>query len=131
MKHFVQYHNSEKIGFPASSLDEPKIFTNKSVRSLCSNTVWLISGEGGRNKSYYLAAVFKVQRVSAGYREHPQFANAAFGKGHLFGETISLVSEPWFPSFMKASQNFRNGLSEITDSAVVEDLQKLAGTHAL
>jgi hypothetical protein len=131
MNHYIQYHNVEKMGVSASSLSEPKLHTDKSVRNLSSNVVWLISGEGGSPKKFYLAAVFKVNRLSAGTYDHPDFKNSAYGIGHIFGETILLNGLPWFEELKENFQNFRNGLTELTDSTKINELRSNAGTHAL
>jgi len=131
MRHFIQYHNSENMGYPASRLPEPRAYTNNSVRQLPSNALWLISGEGTSPKEFYLAAVFKVTRVSADCYDHPKFANAAYGVGHIFGETIPLNGLPWFETFKKDQSNFKYGLVELKDPAVLTELQALAGAHAL
>ena len=131
MRNFLQYHNVEKIGYSASELDEPKLFTRKSVRNLSSNRVWLISGEGTSPKDFYLAAVFKVNRVSAGTFEHPDFENSAFGVGHIIGEKIKLNGLPWFESLKGELSSFKYGLSEITDEKVIKELELLSSEYAL
>jgi hypothetical protein len=131
MKHFVQYHNSEKMGYSISAMSEPHIFTDKSVKYLPSNTVWLISGEGKSPKTFYLAAAFKPHRTTSGTYDHPDFKNAAYGVGRIFGESIQLNGLPWFEALKADQQNFRNGLFEITDSNIIEALTKLASAHTL
>jgi hypothetical protein len=46
MKHFVVYHNPEKMGYSADELTEPCIVTNKAVEGLIGNRIWLIQGKG-------------------------------------------------------------------------------------
>ena len=125
MKHFVQYHNSESMGFSASSLSMPIIFTNKSVKKLNSNIVWLISGEGKKDKDYFLAAKFKVNYTS-GCTEHPKFKNSASGVGTIYGETIPLNDLPVFKIIKDdITNNFRNGLTEIKAPDVINFLESL------
>lgn len=131
MKHFVQYHNTEKMGYSASTMPEPRMFTDKSVKNVSGNAVWLISGEGKSPKSFYLAAVFKSNRTSTGTYDHPKYKNAAYGPGHIFGETIEVTRLPWFQQLKSDQKNFKNGLSEVTNVAIIAELQKLAGPHAL
>lgn len=131
MRHFIQYHNTEKMGYSASAMLDPRMFTDKSVRYLSSNAVWLISGEGKSPKTFYLAAVFKPNRTSMGTYDHPSFKNAAYGIGHIFGETIKLNGMPWFETLKAVQHNFKNGLFEVTDSKVIDELRRLAGVHAL
>ena len=130
MKNFVQYHNVEKMGFSASKLDEPKLHTDKSVRNISSNRVWLISGEGSSPKEFYLAAVFKVNRTN-NYFDHPDFENSAYGNGHIIGETIKLNGLPWFESLKSNLNNFKNGLSEITDLDIIKELEAASSAYTL
>jgi hypothetical protein len=46
MKHFVVYHNPEKMGYSTDELTEPCIVTNKAVEGLIGNRIWLIQGKG-------------------------------------------------------------------------------------
>ena len=131
MKHFIQYHNAEKMGHSASAMPEPRMFTDKSVKHVPSQAVWLISGEEKSPKTFYLAAIFKPNRTTIGMYDHPEFKNAAYGVGHIFGETIELSGLPWFEKLKVEQQNFRGGLFEVKNSKVVDELRKLAGAHAL
>ena len=131
MRNFVQYHNVERMGFSASKLDEPKLHTDKSVKNLSSNKVWLISGEGSSPKDFYLAAVFRVNKVTAGTFDHPDFKNSAFGVGHIIGETIKLNDLPWFELLKSNLNNFKNGLSEVTDTDIVKELETVSSAYAL
>jgi len=132
MKHFIQYHNTKKMGYSASAMPEPRMFTNKSVKHVPSQAVWLVSGEGNKSpKTFYLAAVFKPNRTTIGMYDHPKFKNAAYGVGHIFGETMELNGLPWFEKLKVEQLNFKDGLFEVKDSKVVDELRKLAGIHAL
>jgi hypothetical protein len=131
MRNFVQYHNSEKMGYSASKLPEPKMHTDKSVGSLSSNRVWLLSGEGKSPKTFYLAAVFKVNRVSSGTYDHPKFKNSAYGVGHIIGEKIVLNGLLWFEALKSNMNNFRNGLSEITDRTIIAELENESAPYTL
>ena len=131
MEHFLGYHNTKKMGFPASKLESPRIYTSNSVRRLPSQAVWLISGEGSSPKSFYLAAVFKVNRVCAGTYEHPSFENSAHGEGRIFGESICLNGLPWFEALKEEMLNFKNGLAPLQNEVALEELRCLAGRYAL
>src|SRR5680860_319534 len=129
MREFVQYHNVKKMGFSASKLGEPKLHTDKSVSSLSSNRVWLISGEGCSPKDFYLAAVFKVNKVSAGTYDHPKYKNSAYGTGHIIGESIKLNGLPWFEALKSNLNNFKNGLSEINNSDIIKGLESESAAY--
>lgn len=45
MKHFVQYHNVEKMG-SGDSITNFVILTSKSGKDMMGNNVWLICGVG-------------------------------------------------------------------------------------
>jgi hypothetical protein len=126
MKNFIQYHNVERMSYSASKLSEPKLYTDKSVKNLSSSRVWLISGEGTSPKQFYLAAVFKVNRVSTGTFDHPDFKNSAYGNGHIIGEKIELNGLAWFEKLKAKLNNFKNGLTEITDPYLIKELETLA-----
>jgi hypothetical protein len=120
MHHFVHYHNSKKMGYSASSLPTPRLFTSKSVRKLQGAIVWLVSGEGAKSpKTFYLGAAFKVLEIKEGVYEH-------YGEGHIFGETILLTGHSWFDAFKKDQSNFRNSLTEITGNSVITHFQALS-----
>lgn len=126
MTDFIAYHNSDKMGYPASKLGSPQIFTNKSVRNLPGNTVWLISGEGHRKRSYYLSGVFQVDHIFMGTSAIAGFKNSAQGPGRLFGEVICLDKLFWFEDMKKKLINFRNGVTELKDDLAVQQLRRLA-----
>ena len=108
------------MGYSASALLTPRLFTSKSVRKLSDAIVWLVSGEGAKSpKTFYLAAAFKVFEIKEGFYEQPDFKNSAHGYGHIFGETILLSGLSWFDVFKNKQSNFRNSLTEITDNPVI------------
>lgn len=120
------------MGYPASKLTSPQIFTNKSVRAVGGNTVWLVSAEGDSSpKKYFLAAAFKVVHTSSSTYKHPDFKNWASGIGHIYGETIPLSGQPWFEEFKDAQLNFKNGLSLIEDAEVIDKFMKLSGYSSI
>jgi hypothetical protein len=61
LRNFIAYHNAQKEG-SCTAIPEPRVKTGKSVSGLEGVTVWLISGEGKKDKSYYLAATFIAKK---------------------------------------------------------------------
>ncbi|HWE62422.1 MAG TPA: hypothetical protein VHB98_11980, partial [Chloroflexota bacterium] len=62
VRHFVQYHNPDKMGHAHELSDDLCILTNKPyslLTTLPGNLVWLIGGEG-RPRTYSLCYVFVV-----------------------------------------------------------------------
>lgn len=123
MKHYVQYHNTEAMGYQCSSLTTFHILTNKPVTNVIGQTVWLIAGEG-KPRTYTLCSVFVADEVG----ENPDgpFARYVRGKqGKLFRPPILLNTKVWFRPFLISQQNFSLGLREIA-SPFVDELQQLA-----
>lgn len=120
MKHYVQYHNTDKQGGrPAGGHDGFAIFSSKSIRHLLGQRVWLISGEGDKKKSYYLEYTFIVDGVEEGA------PNIAYGAtGTRLDPPIPLTGLPWFEDFKRRQQNFSLGVREI-DVLAVDAFQSL------
>lgn len=130
MKHFVQYHNSQEMG-ELNLARGPHIYTNKSVRNLSSNAVWLVVGSGTSPKQYALASAFRVARTSSDCFDHPDFKNAAYGDGHVFSPPVSLNKLLWFDAFRHSLGNFSLGLTEIREEIYIEGLRQAAGRYAI
>jgi len=122
VKHFVQYHNVEKMdGRPSESY----ILTKKSgkfVEEVKGNKIWLISGDG-RPRHYALCAFFIADEIrltnESGYKYRIS------GKtGRLLVPEVPLDQQSWFRRFLAAQQNFSLGLREI-GSPFVEELERL------
>lgn len=116
MRNYVQYHNTEFMGYPCDDGDSDyfSIVTNKSVSNLVGNRIWLISGEG-RPRNYFLCKVFIVDEV--GQDDSGNYANGVIGTS--FKPLIPLNNLSWFKDFMKSQQNFRFGLNEIQDERFI------------
>jgi hypothetical protein len=65
MKHFVAYHNTEKMGRPLHKGEPLRLLTNKPVQPLLHHTVWFITGEGSGSRHYALGSVFRVTEVKS------------------------------------------------------------------
>jgi hypothetical protein len=125
MKHFMQYHNSEKMGYSGDRVAELHILTDKSVTDLRGNTVWLISGEGHRPKSYFLCSVFIASEIGA--HDEGNFCYYAQGsRGRFFRPPVRIDHYPWFDAFRGRHGNFAFGLQQLTQGEV-EDLHRAAG----
>jgi hypothetical protein len=127
MKHYVTYHNTEKMGYPCdeTNIGPFSIVTDKPVSSLRGNTLWLISGEG-EPREYALCSVFVVDEV--GSSEESGYKHFAGGKtGSAFRPPIRLNDLHWFRDFLGTQQNFRFGLNEIKEQEYINELERLAG----
>lgn len=124
MRHFVAYHNTEKMGRALHDRGPLRLVTNKPARHLIQNVVWFIVGEGARPRKFYLGSVFLVDQV--GEAEEESFQWFAAGPGHLFRPPVSLNERAWFPDLKKAVANFSLGVLEIRDEHFIDELLLLA-----
>jgi len=63
MRHFIAYHNTEKMGRRLHDGEPLRLLTNKHVNHLLQNMVWFITGEGAGARQYSLGSVFRVAEV--------------------------------------------------------------------
>jgi hypothetical protein len=125
VKHFVVYHNPEKMGYGAEEVSELCIVTNKPVANLIGNRVWLIQGEG-KPRKYVLRGTFVV--ASTGPDADDGFRHLVRGRaGTLFRPAIPIGSFRWFESFKRSQGNFAFGLQRISDNAIVTELMRISG----
>ena len=123
-RHFVQYHNTEKMGEDCAELKRFEILTDKSVDGLLGDTVWLIAGTGRDPRRYSLCQVFVVDEV--GRDSAGRFKFYARGRtGTPFNPPLPVDQEPWFPEFRESVQRFRFGLRELP-SQFLPRFQELA-----
>ena len=117
MAHFVQYHNTDKMGYPCYSLsgNEFWVSTRKFVSdSLFGNHIWLIGGEG-KPRSYSLCETFMVTGVDIS--ENPDFRFRIWGdKGVRIRPAINITHYHWFRELQGDLGNFRFGLTAISET---------------
>lgn len=136
-RHFVQYHNPDRVGHGHDEPADFRILTNKPLsllEALPGNTVWLIMGEG-RPRRYSMQFVFVVAHIGeCDERGFRWFAQGT--EGHRFHPRPRLDGDPfdgdpWFPLFLRRQANFSLGLRELARDDVTH-LRRLAwpGTRA-
>jgi hypothetical protein len=64
MKDFVVYHNPDVMRIGVEKVDAFSIKTDKKVRDMQGNRVWLITGEGVP-RTFLLRSYFRVDHVEA------------------------------------------------------------------
>jgi hypothetical protein len=96
MRHFLVYHNPDAMGYSLNenSAEESdfSIITNKPVRTLLGDRIWLITGEG-RPRRYYLCETFIVDAIDRD--QESVYTNIAKGtEGQRFLPMIQLDDQP-------------------------------------
>ncbi len=124
MRHFIAYHNTEKMGYSLQDGEPLGLLTNKPVNHLLHNTVWFVTGEGTGTRQYSLGSVFRVAEV--GDTDEGGFKRFASGPGHVFQPPIPIKDKEWFPEVLRATGHFGLGVQEVKDEAVVAGLIQLA-----
>lgn len=123
MRHFIAYHNTEKMGRPLHADDPLRLLTNKPTNHLYQETVWFVIGEGGV-RQYSLGSVFRVAETGDAAEE--SFKRFASGPGHTFDPPIPIKDLPWFPEVLRATGHFGLGVQEVKNEAVIAGLTHLA-----
>ncbi len=122
-KHYVSYHNAEKMGYSFEDSDVFSVGTKKPVDRLIGCKIWSLAGIG-KPRKYFLGACFIVDDV--GPSTQLQFANYARGSvGTVFNPLVALSDLPWFPDFLKSQNHFSLGLQPIQQKFVA-NLEALA-----
>ena len=125
MRHFIAYHNSEKMKRAKIELTSPYVITKKNVSNLIGVTVWLISGEGRSPKSYFLASKFIADKCEQDKRPGTELPNKISGNGTLYGTSIPISGTRLLAMIQKKSNNFRNGFHEVRDDEILKMLTVL------
>jgi len=124
MDDYVQYHNSETMGFSCLEFDESEgfgILTSKSSSKLRGNRIWLIGGIG-KPRKYYLCYNFFVETIKPSEGDFKFIVDGQ--QGTFFKPAILLSDFPWFKDFLKSQQNFSMGLRKI-EEVFVDELEKV------
>lgn len=124
MRHFIAYHNTEKIGQPLCDGNPLRLITTRRIQHLLHNAVWFVQGDGTAPKSYSLGSVFVVAEV--GETTEAKFSLFAEGQGHVFQPPVPLNELEWFKSLFKAVAHFSLGVQELKEERFVEGLIQLA-----
>lgn len=130
MRHFVAYHNAEKMGYEYKPVGGYSFFSRKALTFLEQTVgamVWIINGSrsGARNTTYTLCAAYVPHEVVDA--DDVGFDYIVAGTvGHDFDPPIELNSLPWFSAFLKSQSNFSLGINEIKDTVTIERLATLA-----
>ena len=124
MRHYIAYHNADKMGRSLHDGEPLRLLTSKPVAPLIGNTVWFVTGEGNKAKAYSLGSVFRVTHV--GEAAEGGFQHFASGPGHVFHPPVPVGEAAWFTEVLRVSGNFGLGVSEVKDTAVIAALTGIA-----
>jgi hypothetical protein len=122
--HFIAYHNTEKMGYALHEREPLRLLTNKRVHDLVCGTIWMITGEGSKDRRYALASVFDVNEV--GGDPDTGFKYYAKGEGHVFRPPVPLNDQGWFAELLKSTGNFSPVVQEVTDRRMIQALKRCA-----
>ena len=124
MRHFIAYHNTEKMGHSLRAGEPLSLLTNKPVQHMLQNIVWFVTGEGFETRQYSLGSVFCVSEVGDSAEEG--FKHFAAGPGHVFDPAVPIKHLEWFPEVFRATGHFSLGVQEIKDEKAIAGLTQLA-----
>jgi len=124
MRHFIAYHNVERIGRRLAEGDPHGVDTKKPVAQLIGEYVWFIEGLGSAPKEYFLSSLFVV--TDTGPSASDAFRNEASGPGHTFVPPPRLNDLSWFQELFRSVAHFSTGLQEVTEPRLIEELTCLA-----
>jgi hypothetical protein len=126
---YVLYHNLDRMGYDALSVDLLSFYTNKRTKVPVGARVWFIAGEG-RPRTFMLRGVMLVK--SEHPSDNPDFERVIAGKeGRLFDTMPVLNEEPWFDGLKREQGNFGFGFQPIYDPAALIGLRALAKKRSL
>lgn len=129
MRHFIAYHNAEKMGYEYKPSGEYSFFTRKAPTFLertIGSMVWVVNGSRStvRNTTYTLCAIYRADDVVDA--KVAGFDYIVVGTvGHNFDPPIQLNHLPWFSGFLKSQSNFSLGINEIKYSKAIDYLNAL------
>jgi hypothetical protein len=121
VRHFIVYHNPQKMG-PMDPQDvKLSIVTGKSVNKLLGDRIWLLMGEG-KPRRFCLCATFIVDSIYPDEEKKP-YPNLACGtEGIVFDPFVSLDGHPWFEELKTKQGNFAFGLQIVKERRFINGL---------
>jgi hypothetical protein len=127
LRHFVNYHNPKVMGVDFTHVDTFGILTNKLVRDLVGDIVWMI-GRETRSETYWLYGRFRVSRSGAADDDYFKY-EVQGDDGYWFDPPVALDEEPWFTTLLQKTANFSTGFQSLKDEDVVKGLQSCHSKH--
>ncbi len=121
-RHFVQYHNVDQMGGPPT--DPFCVWTNKETELDEGDRIWLVVGDGGCPKRFYLYSTFIVRQIESclhrGFRTRIRGIN-----GKVFDRSVPLNDEYWFDSLKERIGRGAFGLTRIQRVGLIGRLREI------
>jgi len=125
MRHFLVYHYPKGLPYPVTQIPTLDAYSSKPANEVLNARVWVVGGIE-KPRVYYLGSTFVCTRLGTGT---PTYGTKMSGvEGHIFGNRVIIVKEPWFEILKKSTGHFAFGLTEITDGQVIKGLVDAAKT---
>ena len=124
MRHFVPYHNPDKMGSYRQSTKNFGIVTNKLQGVRKGDIIWLLTGEG-RPREYFLCETFTVEKISPPSVGRFRYQVSSEDGQSLYRLELDKTSS-WFQELLKITGNFRYGLQRISSEAIIAGLKRAA-----
>lgn len=123
MKHYLIFHNPEKMGYSLETVKDFIAYTNRKVKDeSIESKVWLITGEG-KPRQYFLKMYFFIKDIKSGMEKN--FKTKLIGTAGKRLEFMKRIDNlVWFDEFRKQMANFR-GFAEIKQQKFINELEKL------
>jgi predicted HNH restriction endonuclease len=127
-KHFVAYHNSEKLGRYRATKGKPNrehtFWTTKSFRddTLLGQHLWAFEGSGSPKK-YSLVAAGKITKIV----KQRGVSNARLVHFEVTSNNypVEVTNLGWFKTLLMEQQSFRNGLNRTSNRNAIRALNAL------
>jgi len=126
MRHFVQYHNPDKMNRfrPSATFG---IVTNKRAGLVEGDVVWLVTGEG-RPRRYFLCETFVAEKITSRSSGHFRYRISGSDGKALYPLRVDKASS-WFQELLRVTGNFRYGLQRISNKEIIRGLQDVSSTQ--
>jgi hypothetical protein len=123
-RHFVAYHNTEKMGRSLAAGNPFRVLTKKPVDRYHDGIVWVIVGEGRNPRRFSLGSVFRV--TETGDAQDEGFKHFAAGQGQVFQPPIPLNNREWFHDFKRQLNSFQFGIQPLNEERHIAALKTIA-----
>lgn len=128
LRHFINFHNPAAMGYEFDEIgngpgeeQELSVLTNKLVRDLRGDVVWMVSRRTNR-PTYYLYGKFRVSRQNSHVER--EYKYEIEGTGTILPKPIPLGCRLWFEKLLTINPNLSQGFQSILDREIIIGLQK-------